>query len=313
MIWKFIQDKLEKSIRTVLLTVVETKGSSPGRAGFKMAFSEDEDWEGSVGGGKMEYDLLDLAREMLVSGQKIKLKRLVHGGDEAGPDSSGLICAGSQQVVLVVLDIGDLPLIREIITHEKGVFTISSQGIRFLPAKEKLLSVKLQFEAGDNWRYTENLGVQSRLYIFGGGHVGLAVSRLFSLLDFYITVLDNRGKELKTLKENEFVHEIRIIDYGKAGEEIPEGNNIYVVIMTSSHASDGQILGQLLSKKIKYLGMMGSEKKVKFIFRSLLDLGYSQQLLDKVDAPIGLDIDSETPMEIAVSIAARIIQVKNKT
>jgi xanthine dehydrogenase accessory factor len=92
---------------------------------------------------------------------------------------------------------------------------------------------------------------------------------------------------------------------------VPEGFNVYAVIVTFSHKSDQMVLKQLLGKKIKYLGMMGSEMKVKTIFGKLREEGILQEQLDRVFAPIGLNIHSESPEEVAISIAAQIISVKN--
>ena len=92
---------------------------------------------------------------------------------------------------------------------------------------------------------------------------------------------------------------------------MPEGDNVYVVIMTFAHKDDRRVLKRLLNKKIKYLGMMGSEEKVASIFSKLKEKGISQKELDWVDSPIGLPISSQTPDEIAISIAAKIISVKN--
>jgi xanthine dehydrogenase accessory factor len=310
MIWTFILQKLEEDKRVVLLTVVESRGSSPGRPGFKMAVSEDE-WEGSVGGGIMEFELMALAKEMFQSGQKVRLKRLVHGGDH-GPDSSGMICAGSQKVALVLLEQAHLSTIQKMVKYASGKMTIASDGLAFLPAEEggKLPAQKL-FKEGDQWSYEENLGARPHLYIFGGGHVGLAVSRCFSLLDFDITLFDNRSDELKTIRSNHYIEDIQIIDYTQAEDVVPDGPDHYVVIMTSSHESDGLILEQMLSKKLSYLGMLGSVKKAKFIFNVLQKTGVSEEELQRVDTPMGLEIASETPMEIAISIAAKIIQIKN--
>ena len=113
--------------------------------------------------------------------------------------------------------------------------------------------------------------------------------------------------------ENNFAHELRLIDYVKAEDHVLEGLNTYVVIATASHESDGLILEQMLSKKLRYLGMLGSRKKVDYIKNVLKKVGWKNEELEQIDAPIGLKIGSQTPAEIAVSIAAKIIKVKNKT
>ena len=148
------------------------------------------------------------------------------------------------------------------------------------------------------------------LYVFGGGHVGLALSKIFSNLNFKTVLFDNRS-ELNTFNENRFANEKHIVDYRSVADLVPEGFNVYVVIVTFAHKSDEQVLEQMLPKNVKYLGAMGSDKKIKTIFDHLTEKGYTKEQLSKVHAPIGLPINSETPAEIAISIAAEIIAVKN--
>jgi xanthine dehydrogenase accessory factor len=125
-----------------------------------------------------------------------------------------------------------------------------------------------------------------------------------------VKIFDNR-ENINTLKENTFAHEKQIVDYKEVGVLVPDGFNVYVVIVTFSHKSDQMVLWQMLGKKIKYLGMMGSEMKVKTIFEKLREESVPQEQLDRVFAPIGLAINSASPEEVAVSIAAQIISVKN--
>ena len=103
----------------------------------------------------------------------------------------------------------------------------------------------------------------------------------------------------------------KIINYNNIDENIKEGKNIFVVIMTFSHAFDKLILGKLANKNFAYLGLMGSTKKIEGINKKLIDEGISSDKLNKVYSPIGIKISSKTPAEIAISIAAEIIKVKN--
>jgi xanthine dehydrogenase accessory factor len=155
------------------------------------------------------------------------------------------------------------------------------------------------------------VGRENELYIFGAGHVGLALSRVMSALDFTIHIFDDR-KDLSTLADNKYANQSALIDYKSISQLVPEGENIFVVIMTFGHQSDEVVLRQLVSKNLKYLGMMGSSKKVASIFRNLSADGITSSVLKKINAPIGIPIGSQTPAEIAISIAAKIIEVKNR-
>ena len=111
---------------------------------------------------------------------------------------------------------------------------------------------------------------------------------------------------------NTYAQEKQVVSYKSIGKHVSEGKQSYVVIMTFGHQADELVLGQLAGKKLRYLGLMGSPAKIAQIFASLKKKGVGAASLKKVHAPVGLPIHSHTPEEIAISIAAEIIQVKNK-
>jgi xanthine dehydrogenase accessory factor len=130
------------------------------------------------------------------------------------------------------------------------------------------------------------------------------------MLDFRVVVLDDR-KNLSTFENNQFAHQKHIIDFKNIADMVPENQHTYVVIMSFAHKNDEVILKQMVKKNIKYLGMIGSKNKIKTIYDSLIQQGISKKDLSRVDAPIGLSINSKTTAEIAISIAAKIIQIRN--
>ena len=273
-----------------------------------MIICDDGDLYGSIGGGVMEFNIVQMAKKSFGAIQEVMLINQVHGGEEH-KDSSGMICSGSQMISLFPLDNNDSGTVEKIINSGSGTLICGPRGISFdsdIIGKEETL-----FHNDQDWSYHEHIGISDHLYIFGGGHVSLALSKLFHDLDFHIQILDDRNMDLSTIKNNSFADEILLIDYKNAAQYIPEGDHIYVVIMTTGHRSDGLILEKLIHKKIKYLGMMGSPKKVKSVYNDLISKGISDSELKKVDAPIGIPINSDTPMEIAVSIAAKVIDLKN--
>jgi xanthine dehydrogenase accessory factor len=309
-VWDFIKSKLKKDKQVILMVVIDSHGSSPGRRGFKMAVADDGEMIGSIGGGVMEYNLVELAKKQFEEQSGIFCKYQEHSskGDE---ESSGMICSGSQLIAFYPLDRSYLPLVESIAgtTHGKLVFT--EAGFLFNREVDLPGEFVVDIKDGNKWSFTEQLGHANHIYIFGAGHVSVSVSRIFRQLGFNVTVFDNRNRQLTTFKGNSFAHSKKIIDYKKAAKYVPEGDNIYVVIMTFAHKDDRRVLKRLLDKKVKYLGMMGSEEKVASIFSKLKTKGVSQKQLEWVDSPIGLPIGSQTPDEIAISIAAKIISVKN--
>ena len=132
-----------------------------------------------------------------------------------------------------------------------------------------------------------------------------------SKMDFHISLFDDR-EDLNTLAKNEFVHEKKIIEtYEKIGDFIESGKNVYVVVMTLGYKFDEIVIRNLLDKNFKYFGVLGSKAKMKTLLRNLENEGFDKEKLARIHTPIGLHINSRTPEEIAVSIAAEIIAVKN--
>ena len=112
--------------------------------------------------------------------------------------------------------------------------------------------------------------------------------------------------------ENKDVHERHFLkDYSALTDKIPSGANHYIIIMTFGYHTDDIALKALLNKKFKYIGVLGSKKKMEKLFEDYRLGGIDEAILQRIHTPIGLDIKSQTPEEIAVSIAAEIIKVKN--
>ena len=148
------------------------------------------------------------------------------------------------------------------------------------------------------------------MHIIGGGHCSLALSKQMRLLDdFKIHLLDDRN-DLNTFIENDFAHVKLTVDYARISDFVPEGNTHYVVIMTVGYRTDDVVLRGLLTKNFKYIGLLGSQAKVDTMFQNLRNEGVGETVLKKIHAPIGLSLKSQTPEEIAVSIAAEIIKVR---
>jgi len=101
-------------------------------------------------------------------------------------------------------------------------------------------------------------------------------------------------------------------DYADVSSLVPDSGSALVVIMTASHAGDSVVLRQMLTLNLRYLGMMGSRATAKHILEEMQSIGFTEKELSSVHTPVGISISSQTPAEIAVSIAAEIIMVLNK-
>lgn len=315
--WKLLLESLEQQIPAMLLYVVESKGSSPGRQGFFMAVNATGKMEGSIGGGIMEYKFVEMAKEQLrVMGYGLRepqLKLQVHD-KSASSNQSGMICSGEQNILLHPVSKKDEVVIQKIIEslsqNKNGTLILSPGSLHFSPAPP---SKNFEFEkySEADWKYNEKTGYKNYLFIIGGGHCALSLSRLMSEMDFYITLFDDR-ENLNTIEQNSFAHEIIIVDdYTALANLVSPGPDQYVVIMTMGYRSDDVAIRAFTGRKFRYLGVLGSKKKIEKMFLEYKETEMPTEFINTIHAPVGLNIYSQTPEEIAVSIAAEIVRVKN--
>ena len=147
------------------------------------------------------------------------------------------------------------------------------------------------------------------LYIFGGGHVSLPLAKMGKLLGFKIAVIDDRAEFANADRFPE-ADILLAEDFTKAFSKLKIDKSSYIVIVTRGHQYDELVLEWAVGTPAKYIGMIGSKTKVKTIFSHLLAKGISRKQLDRVHAPIGLEIDAQTPEEIAISILAEIVKIR---
>ncbi len=314
-VWEFINQKQSASIDVILLYVLESKGSSPGRQGFNMAVAADGAFFGTIGGGIMEHKFVEMARAKLKkANDPTGVYKQVHD-KSAAKDQSGMICSGEQTIFLYQLQQEDAKevalLIKSLNENKNGTLQLSSTGILF---SEKIPSQNFYFEQKDDeqFLFIEKTGYKNILHIIGGGHCALALSKLMRDMDFYIQLYDER-EGLNTMMENNFVHQKKLLSsYNELGSFVESGENVYVVIMTFGYRSDDIALRSLLKKQFKYIGLLGSKNKINKMVIDYRKENIDETLLQKVHAPIGVQIKSQSTTEIAVSIAAEIIAVKNK-
>ncbi|MGI6007086.1 MAG: XdhC family protein [Ruminococcus sp.] len=146
----------------------------------------------------------------------------------------------------------------------------------------------------------------------GGGHVSLAVAGILKTLDYELTVIDDR-EEFASAKRFPMADHVLCLDFEKEFSKVSFPPCTYYVILTRGHEHDYTCLSDILKRSYGYLGMIGSKSKVRHQKERLRRDGFTENQIETVHAPIGLPIGGQTPAEIAVSIAAEIIQVKNRT
>ena len=317
-VWALAAASLRAGTPVALLCVVRSEGSSPGRQGFKMAITP-EAVAGSVGGGIMEHKWVELARQRLQAGTAEPLLRPQVHRREAPADRSGMMCSGEQDVLLWPLAThelaGVLAIERALRANTSGALALNpATGLQFETGEVKAdlgseEAAFYSFRPGPAWQYREQLGFRDQVTIVGGGHVSLALSRVLAALDFELTVLDDRA-DLPTLAANDAAHHRRQVSYENIATEIPPGPHRYVVVMTVGYRTDAVVLRQLLGRSYRYLGVMGSAVKVAELRQRLQEAGFAPEAIARLRGPIGVPIGSQTPEEIAISIAAELIQAR---
>lgn len=291
---------LDRGERPVLIAVVAHSGSVPGHAGVHMVVTPGE-CAGTIGGGLAEQRMIEAARVGL---SEARLDEYRHEGES--------ICSGSQEFASLPLGPEDRSTVEavaaEVAGGGYGAVTVRPDGLDFAP--KQVAPAELDRDE-HGWRARFPVGVVDTLTIVGGGHVSLALSRVMATLPFRIVVADDRP-DLPTMSANHDAHELRVIDYARVAEHVAGGEHGWAVVMTHRHTADADVVRALADLELRYLGMLGSEKKVRTTFARLEAEGVPRARLERIHAPVGVSIGSHTPAEIAVSIAAEIIAERNR-
>jgi xanthine dehydrogenase accessory factor len=159
--------------------------------------------------------------------------------------------------------------------------------------------------------FIEPIMKTNKLYIFGAGHTGKALSRIMTELNFDTYIIDDRKEYIDKITD-EKVNKINL-SYKEILPTLPFDKNTFITIMTYEHSHDRDILSYCLKKDFAYLGMIGSKRKVSLTKKMFIDGDIcTKEEIKKVDMPMGIDINAEGPEEIAISIASKIIAIKNK-
>ncbi len=246
-----VLQSVSKNIPVALVTLTGVGGSTPRDAGSIMAVFNDGKTLGSIGGGKIEFEVTKEALEALKEG---KDRNFSHSLTPSG--DLQMECGGSAQ------------------------------------------------------GYIKIFGVKNKLIIAGGGHVGEQVLELGKFLGFHCIVVDDRNSyaDRQSLKNAD---ELIISSYEQAIKKLTIDANTYIVVATKSHLDDIAFAKTVLNSNCKYLGVIGSSRKHKSIRKTLLEDGFTKEEIQKIYGPIGLNISNQLPQEIALSIMAEILLVKN--
>lgn len=316
-------DTLARGERVVLCSILASSGSSPRGAGARMAVFADGHTLGTIGGGAVEFATTQRAVECLRTNTP-ELKSYDLRPDEV--ESVGMICGGRVTVYSQVFtpdgeaEIAALRRWRRVLGGEKDAWLLmelSGERVRrfeVLAAEEMPADRREYFTAKAVWKealYVEPICRAGKVYLFGGGHVGKALVSLLATVGFPVVVFDNR-EELAKPENYPAARAVVFGDFGKIYEKVTLTANDYAVIMTPGHRADFEILAQVLKSDASYIGCIGSKHKVAKTRELLLARGFADADIARIHSPIGLPILAETPEEIAVSIAAEMIEHRAK-
>lgn len=244
-IYPQINQLITQGKSAVLCTVVKSSGSTPRKAGSKMLVLPDSRIEGSVGGGKIEFEVIEEALKLMHSNRTL-LKEYGLSKD------LGMQCGGKMTVFL------------------------------------------------------EPVNPKSRLLIFGAGHIGQVLSEMAKDFGFQVQLIDNRAE---IADKNPKVDLLSFPEAWENREFLPSD---FIVVTTYKHNYDEEIVQYVLGQPHAYLGMMASKRKAAVARQKFLDAGFPEEAVQKIFSPIGVNMDCETPKEIALSILAQLVDELNK-
>lgn len=318
--------------RLVLVTITAASGATPRGAGARMLVGERGRICGTIGGGAMEYRAEQIAQEVLRQKGSVRRDFSLTPGDV---QNLGMICGGAVQVFFHYIPAGDgqtLALVREaqrVLKAGEALWLISdldSGGALSIYTKKggffghpvpEWMESQLSRRQKRIWLCGEKFCVEQiarpgRVYIFGGGHVSRALEPLLTGVGFRCVVMDDRP-EFARREQFPTAEEVKLVDFSKVGESARIGGEDYVCILTRGHAFDTIIQAQVLPCRPRYVGVIGSSRKAAAVRNALkTQYGLSEEELNLVTTPIGLDIGAQTPEEIAVSITAQLIALRAK-
>jgi xanthine dehydrogenase accessory factor len=238
--------------RGALATIVHARGSIPSFESAKMLVRDDGSFVGTIGGGCVEAEVWQAAREVM---EEEKPRNLTFNLNHDPKYDSGLVCGGTLDIYL-----------------------------------EPILPVQT-------------------LYLFGAGHVSVNVYRAARMAGFEVVVVDDRESYANRARFPE-AKDIYADDFDRVLSQLAPNHSSYLVIVTRGHRDDMRVLRWAAETPARYIGMIGSERKVIAIYKQLEKEGIAADKLARVFAPVGLDIGAITPEEIAIAVVAEMIAIR---
>lgn len=334
----------------VLATIINLDGSSPRGTGTKFLIMEDNSFVGTIGGGILEKRVLDEAKTVFSSltpsllsykmrGKYLESTEMICGGDvdiflePIYPDNPNhlhifqeimeIIRRGGAGLLATVVDVDrwQTDQIPKMFIKANGDKIGSLLGIdeiedQLKDRMKQIIDSRQSEVITANTREGKKLNIflepvisDPVVYIFGGGHVSKQIVPLADLVGFSVVVIDDRP-EFSKPENFPAAKKVYTFPYDSALDNLEVDETSYLIIVTRGHQHDKTVLTEALKTDAKYIGMIGSKRKRLIIYDKLLKEGFKQEQLDSVHSPIGMEIEAETPEEIAVAIVGELIKVR---
>ena len=287
---------LDEQVPFALGIISGIKGSSPQKKGAKALFFADGRIIGTLGGGCLEAEVRERARQALFKQQPAEFD-LVLDHDFGWDD--GLICGGKVSGVILPHAATTHELWRELARREQP----RTWGVK------KDYSIDWATDARDEgWLYRETVLPPCALWVAGSGHVAQAIVPLAQQLDFDVTVFDDRPA-LANHQNFPAATSLRVESWATILRDSLPARPTFGLIVTRGHQHDALVLRDWIQRPFAFIGMIGSSRKRRLIFSQFLqDKLATEEQLNRVESPVGLSISAVSVPEIAVSIAARLVQ-----
>ena len=316
--------EMEKGHDTVLVSITEENGSTPRGVGSQMLVGAQGRILGTIGGGAVERRSRELAVKLLAEGRSARHAFRLHKNET---EDIGMVCGGDVDVLFQFISGTDPAwkdlagkLVTQVESKRNGWFVqrldggtpaLLGENGELLSGEAPVSEENLLCAGGlctDNY-FSLPLPVGERVVIFGGGHCGQALAPVLKSVGFRVTVFDDRP-EFVTEALFPDAEERICGDFLRISDYLALNERDYVVVMTYGHSRDFEVEEQVLRQPLAYVGVIGSRSKTASVNRRLRERGVPEEAIRSVHTPIGIDIKSVTPAEIAVSIAGELIYVR---
>jgi xanthine dehydrogenase accessory factor len=326
--------------RFAVCTVVRTVGSTPQVVGAKLLVDDLGRLTGTLGGGCVEGDAFIEAKHVIETG-KASLHEYELTEDLAW--DTGLVCGGTMWIAIEpgerALRLGGRDLLGDVLAASSGGKPVAMATLLKKRGRDLEPSGKLFVETDGSTHGTlgeqdaharvaaldalrtgtartvalddehelliEPVLAKPRLVVAGGGHVGLALAKMGAMLEYDVTVIDDRPEFSERERFGPGIDVIRM-DMAEALRTMPIGWNTFIVIASRGHKLDAACLREAVKRDARYVGLLGSKRKTVLIAKMLREEGVSEERIRAVHAPIGLDLGGRTPSEIALSVLSEM-------